>query len=143
MKIPVGSKALSGKIQADERLASSQVAHLPGRIEKLFVTFTGEQVYSGQKLARLYSPELITAQREFLEALKLKEINPALLEAARNKLRRWKIDEAVIDQLESTGEIHEAFTLFANAAGIVTNKRVSTGDYVEQGEALFDLINRQ
>ena len=47
---------LSGKIQADERLASSQVVHIPGRIEKLFVSFTGEQVNKGQKIATLYSP---------------------------------------------------------------------------------------
>ena len=50
---------LSGKVQPDERLASSQVAHVPGRIEKLFVSFTGEQVNKGQKIATLYSPELI------------------------------------------------------------------------------------
>ena len=63
---------VSGKIQADERRASSQVAHIPGRIEKLFVTFTSEQVNKGQKLATLYSPDLISAQRELLEALNYK-----------------------------------------------------------------------
>lgn len=132
---------LSGKIQPDERLASSQVAHVPGRIEKLFVSFTGEQVNKGQKIVTLYSPELVTAQRELLEALKLKDLNPDLIEAARNKLRYWKIGEAAIQQIEQEGEIQENFTVYADESGIVTNRRVSVGDYVKQGESLFDLMN--
>ncbi|MEL6944969.1 MAG: efflux RND transporter periplasmic adaptor subunit, partial [Bacteroidota bacterium] len=70
---------LSGKVQADERRASSQVSHLAGRIEKLYISFTGEQVRKGQKLADIYAPELITAQRELLEAKKLVDINPQLV----------------------------------------------------------------
>ena len=132
---------LSGKIQPDERLASSQVAHVPGRIEKLHVSFTGEQVNKGQKIATLYSPELITAQRELLEALKLKDLNPDLIEAARNKLRYWKIGETTIQEIEQEGKIREKFTVYADASGVVTGKRVSVGDYVKQGEPLFDLMN--
>jgi Cu(I)/Ag(I) efflux system membrane fusion protein len=132
---------LSGKVQADERLASSQVAHVPGRIEKLFVTFTGEQVRKGQKVATLYSPELITAQRELFEAIKLQDLNPGLLEAARNKLRFWKIGNATIDSIEQNGSIQETFTLHADESGVVTNRRVAIGDYLKKGEPLFDLMN--
>jgi len=132
---------LSGKIQPDERLASSQVTHVSGRIEKLFVSFTGEQVNKGQKIATLYSPELITAQRELLEALQLTDLNPDLIEASRNKLRYWKISESSIEQIEQQGEIQENFTVYADESGIVTNKRVSVGDYVKRGEPLFDLMN--
>ena len=132
---------LSGKVQADERLASSQVAHVPGRIEKLFVSFTGEQVEAGQEIARLYSPELITAQRELLEALKLQEISPGLLEAARNKLRYWKIGNSTIERIEQQGKIQETFTVYAEESGIVRQKKVAVGDYVQQGQALFELMN--
>jgi Cu(I)/Ag(I) efflux system membrane fusion protein len=132
---------LSGKIQADERRASSQVAHIPGRIEKLFVTFTSEQVNKGQKLATLYSPDLISAQRELLEALKLQDSYPNLVEAARKKLLFWKIGKETIEGIEKEGIIQETFTVFAESSGIVTNRRVSVGDYVRQGEALFDLMN--
>ena len=132
---------LSGKIQPDERLASSQVTHISGRIEKLYVSFTGEQVNEGQKMATLYSPELITAQRELLEALKLKDLNPNLVEAARNKLRYWKIGDRAIEQIEQKGKIQENFTVYADETGIVTNRRVSVGDYIKQGEPLFDLMN--
>ena len=132
---------LSGKVQADERLASSQVAHVPGRIEKLYVTFTGEQVRKGQKLADIYSPDLVTAQRELLEAIKIQSVSPGLLEAARNKLRFWKIGAATIQSIEETGDIQEIFSIYAQEAGIVTNRRVSVGDYLKQGEPLFDLMN--
>ena len=132
---------LSGKVQADERLASSQVAHVPGRIEKLYVAFTGEQVLVGQKLADIYSPDLIAAQSELLEALKLQSINPGLIEAARNKLRFWKIPNATITSIEENGTIQETFPLYAAESGIVTNRRVAVGDYLRQGEPLFDLIN--
>ncbi len=138
-----GSKTLrlSGTVQADERLASSQVAHVPGRIEKLYVTFTGEQVTKGQKLADLYVPELITAQRELLEARKLVDVSPGLLTAARNKLRYWKIPEATITRIEEEGTIQETFTVFADKSGVVTKKMVAVGDYVRQGEPLFALVN--
>lgn len=132
---------LTGKVQADERLASSLVSHVPGRIEKLFVSFTGEQVKKGQKLAMLYSPELIIAQRELLEAMKLENVNAGLIDAARNKLRFWKVGEETIKNIEKEGTLQETFTLYADETGIVTNRRVSVGDYVKQGEPLFDLMN--
>ncbi|MCB0633782.1 MAG: efflux RND transporter periplasmic adaptor subunit [Saprospiraceae bacterium] len=132
---------LNGKVQADERLAASQPAHVPGRIEQLFVTFTGEPVYKGQKLAILYSPELVAAQQELLEGLRLRATNPKLVESARAKLRYWKISEEAIDAIEKTGQIQENFTVYADATGVVTNRRISVGDYVKQGEALFDLMN--
>lgn len=132
---------LAGKIQADERQASSQVAHVPGRIEKLYVSFTGEEVSMGQKIADLYSPDLITAQRELLEAVKLQSINPGLLEAARNKLRFWKISDQTITKIESSGRIQEVFPLISTASGIVTKRKVSVGDHLQQGEPLLDLVN--
>lgn len=134
---------LSGKIQPDERLASSQVAHVSGRIDKLFVSFTGERVKKGQKIATLYAPALITAQRELLEALKLKDLNPDLVEAARNKLRYWKISETAIQEIEQKGAIQETFNVYADETGIVTDRKVSVGDYVNQGEPLFGLMNLQ
>lgn len=132
---------LSGKVQADERRASSQVAHIPGRIEKLYVSFTGEQVHKGQRLADLYSPEMITAQRELLEAKKMANVSPELLTAARDKLRYWKIPEATIQEIEEDGQIRETFPIYADATGIVTSRRVAVGDYVRQGGVLFDLVN--
>ena len=91
---------LYGKIQPDERLLVSQSAHVPGRIEQLMVNVTGEKVSKGQLIARIYSPELITAQKELLEAKTLSEKYPELLEAAREKLRAWKLTESQIAGIE-------------------------------------------
>ncbi len=132
---------LSGKIQADERHAASLVAHVSGRIERLYVSFTGEQVQKGQKIADIYAPDLIAAQQELLEALKLQALNPNLVVAARNKLRYWKINDATIEALELQGKIQETFSLYAESNGIVMNKRVAVGDYIRQGEALFEVVN--
>lgn len=132
---------LNGKIKADERRAASQVAHVPGRIEQLFVTFTGERVKAGQKLATVYSPELVTAQKELLEALRFAGTNMDLAEASRQKLRNWKIDEATIQQIQSSGEIISNVTIYADRAGVVMDKRVNVGDYIKQGEALFTLAD--
>jgi Cu(I)/Ag(I) efflux system membrane fusion protein len=132
---------LSGKIQADERTAASQVSHLPGRIEKLYVTFKGERVNKGQKVAEIYSPDLVAAQQELLEALKYQDVNASLLEAARKKLYYWKIPQNKISEIEQSGKIQEIFTIYAETSGVVSNQRVSVGDYVKRGEALFDLLN--
>lgn len=135
------SLTLSGKIQEDERLAASQVAHIDGRIEKLFVSFEGEKVRKGQRVASLYAPELIAAQRELLEAKKLEGTMPGLLEAARKKLEYWKISSARIQEIEESGKIQETVTLFADASGVVTGRKVAAGDYVKKGEVLLNLVS--
>ncbi len=95
---------LQGKIQADERRISALTARFGGRIEKLFVSFTGENVKKGQKLATIYSPELVTAQKELLEAISHKDIRPGLYKASRGKLRLWDLTEEQIDDIENKGE---------------------------------------
>lgn len=132
---------MTGKIQSDERLASSQVSHVPGRIEQLFVTFTGEEIRKGQKLATIYSPELVSAQRELIEATQWKDSRPQLLEAARNKLRYWKISDAAIEAIEKSGEVQPNITVYADQSGVVLKRRVAVGDYVKEGAVLFDITN--
>ena len=138
---PVKEVRLYGKVQVDERLQQSQVAHIGGRIEKLLVNFTGESVRKGQLLALIYSPDMITAQQELLEAAKSKETQPEIYAAANEKLRQWKLSEAQIAQIEQSGKTKTEFEVYANTSGIVTGKRVSTGDYVSQGNVLFDVSN--
>ncbi|MFT5780079.1 MAG: Cu(I)/Ag(I) efflux system membrane fusion protein [Crocinitomicaceae bacterium] len=132
---------LSGKIKADETTASSLVSHIPGRIEKLYVSFTGQSVYKGQRIAKIYSPNLITAQRELLEALKFKDSNPNLLEASKNKLRYWKVSAKEIERMINEKTIKEHFDIYAEHSGVIHTKKVSVGDHLGQGEALFELQN--
>ncbi len=97
---PVKEVQLYGTIQVDERLSQSQTSHVNGRIEKLFVSFTGENVRRGQPLATIYSPELLNAQQELIEAVKMKDLQPALLQAVREKLRLWKLTDQQIARIE-------------------------------------------
>lgn len=138
---PVQEVRLYGKVQADERLLQSQVAHIPGRIEQLMVNFTGEPVHQGQTLALIYSPELITAQQELLEAAKIKQAQPEIYEASKEKLRQWKLTNAQIASIESSGKPITNIKVVSNTTGIVTGRKVNNGDYISQGSVLYEIAN--
>ncbi|MFA5329920.1 MAG: efflux RND transporter periplasmic adaptor subunit [Prolixibacteraceae bacterium] len=132
---------LYGKVQTDERRIKTQAAHVPGRIEELRISFTGEQVRKGQVIARIYSPAMITAQEELLQAKMLKPEQPALVDAAREKLRQWKLTDDQIAAIEQGGKAQTVFDVTANVSGIVLTKKVNQGDYVQQGAALFEVVD--
>lgn len=132
---------LNGKVQADERLKYSQVTHISGRVEQLSINFTGEPVQKGQQLASLYSPELVTAQEELFAAQKIQDIQPGLFEAARQKLRNWKLSDAQIDEILAQGKARESFPILADVSGIVLEKRVKLGDYLSRGMPLYDIVD--
>ncbi|WP_258104518.1 efflux RND transporter periplasmic adaptor subunit [Marinoscillum sp. MHG1-6] len=132
---------LNGKVQEDERLITSQSTHFPGRIERLTLNFTGEYVSKGSTIAYLYSPQLVTAQEELLETYKIRESQPTLYQAAREKLKNWKLNDQQIDQIISTGKIEEEFPVRADQSGYVTSKKVNLGDYVKRGQTLYEIAN--
>jgi len=137
----VSGLMLSGKINENEKTNSIQTAHFGGRIEKLFVNSTGEKVYQGQKLALIYSPELVTAQKELLTTLESKAKDLTLYNAVRNKLKLWKLSEKQIDKIETSKSIITNFPVFANVSGIVTKKMVEEGNYVKEGQSLLMISN--
>ncbi|MBG0859425.1 MAG: efflux RND transporter periplasmic adaptor subunit [Bacteroidales bacterium] len=138
---PVKEVRLYGKVQADERSVQSQTSHMPGRIEKLLVNFTGETVNKGQPLAIIYSPELVTAQQELLEAAEIKQVQPEIYEAAKDKLRQWKLTESQISNIESSSKVQEDFEILSNTNGVIIARRVNNGDHVDQGTVLFDVTD--
>lgn len=138
---PEGELFLTGKVKADERQLASVTAKFPGRIEQLFVNFTGQVVRTGERLATIYSPELVTAQKELLEAASTKETYPELYTAAREKLRLWKLNENQIDEIEKTGKVRDQFDVLADKGGIVTQRNIAVGDYVGTGSVLFDVVD--
>ena len=115
---------LSGKIVENEKKNAIQVSYFSGRIEKLFINFTGEKIRKGQQLATIYSPELFAAQQELLTTVKLKESQPKLYDAVRNKLKLWKISDAQINNIESSGKVIENFPVYATVSGTVTEKMI-------------------
>ncbi len=138
---PVKQVRLNGKVQADERLVYTQSSHIPGRIEKLMVNFTGEFVSRGQPLAYVYSPDLVTAQEELFEARKISEMQPQLFAAAKDKLKNWKLSDHQIQGILNSGKIQEEFPVQADVSGYVTTKMINTGDYVRGGEPIYEIAD--
>ncbi|RIA09500.1 Cu(I)/Ag(I) efflux system membrane fusion protein [Flavobacteriaceae bacterium MAR_2010_72] len=132
---------LSGKIAENEEANAVQVSYFSGRLERLNISFTGEQVGKGQLLATVYSPELYAAQQELITAASLKESQPALYKAVRNKLKLWKLSENQINQIEETGKVQENVPIYATVSGTVTEKLVEQGDYIKQGQPLLKIAN--
>jgi membrane fusion protein, copper/silver efflux system len=138
---PVKSVRLNGKVQSDERLVFSQSSHIPGRIEKLLVNFTGEFVSKGQVIASVYSPDLLTAQEELFEAEKIKDSQPQLFNAAKEKLKSWKLSENQVEQILKAGTAKDVFDVQADVSGYVTKKMVNPGDYIRRGEAIYEIAD--
>lgn len=132
---------LSGKIVENEEANAVQVSYFSGRIEQLNVSFTGEEIRKGQLLATIYSPELYAAQQELITASSLKESQPALYKAVRNKLKLWKLSETQINQIEETGKVKENVPVYATVSGTVSEKLVEEGDYIKQGQPLLKIAN--
>jgi membrane fusion protein, copper/silver efflux system len=140
-KSPYKEVYLPGKVMPDERRISELTSRFPGRIEKLYVNFTGQKVRKGQILAKIYSPELVTAQRELFEAMKFQESNPGYYKAARNKLKLWDLNEKQIDDIVNSGDVQFYFDVLSPLTGTVTMRMVSLGDYVKEGTSLFEIID--
>ncbi len=138
---PLKVVRLNGKVQEDERLIFSQSSHIPGRIEDLLVNFTGDYVQKGQVIASVYSPDLVTAQEELFEAQKIKDSQPQLFEAAKAKLKNWKLTDEQISQILSSGTAQQTFDVRAEVSGYVTQKKVNTGDYVRRGQAIYEIAD--
>ncbi len=132
---------LTGKIAINEQKLAVITANYSGRIEKLFIDFTGQTVSKGQKLATIYSPELVTAQKELIEAAKFKEVNPALYNASKEKLRLWKITETQISEIENSGIVLTEFDVYADQSGVVIRRYISKGDFVNKGSVLFEIAD--
>ena len=139
--VPEKSIYLLGKVKADERNIAALTARFGGRIEKLYVNYTGQEVNKGQKLASIYSPNLNTAQRELIEAGKYKESNPSFYQATRSKLKLWDLSDKQIDAIEAGGEPSIYFDILAPISGTVTRRDVAIGDYIKEGNPLFEVTD--
>ena len=132
---------INGRIKVAENQKYSQTSHISGRIERLEIGFTGEKITKGQLLAWVYSPELVTAQKELLEAWKTRENAPQLYRASRAKLQNWKLSEKQIDQIIKKGTPQEQLPIYADVSGTILRKNVELGDYIKKGQTLFEVAD--
>ncbi|WP_366186626.1 efflux RND transporter periplasmic adaptor subunit [Flavobacterium ovatum] len=133
--------SLNGKIEVNEKAVYSQSSHIPGRIEKIQVSFVGEYVKKGQVVAYVYSPELASAQQELIEAYSVKDIQPQLFESVKIKLKNWKVADATIKNIISTGKVQDKFPIYADVSGYIIKKNVELGDYLQKGQTLYDVAD--
>ena len=132
---------LSGKISINDEQIAVQASYYAGRIERLFINYTGQEVQKGQVLATLYAPQLVAAQQELLTAAALKETQPQLYRAVRKKLQLWKLTDKEIEAIEVSGKVREYFPIRATVGGTVTALLGAEGDYLKEGQAIARVSN--
>lgn len=131
----------NARIAADETRLAKVTTKFDGYIQRLYVDFTGEAVRKGQPLFTIYSPDLLSAQQEYLLALRSSVHVPGLLEAARDRLRLWDISDADVRALERSGNPKTSLTIHSPASGVVTNKTAVAGARAMAGEPLYEIAN--
>jgi membrane fusion protein, copper/silver efflux system len=139
-----------GTITFDETGLYSVNTKFNGWIESLYVDFVGEKVEKGQPLFGIYSPDLLTAQQEYLIAVqqrkggsggKARKETDRLLDASRTRLAYWDFTDEQIAQLETAGKIQKTITVFSPAAGVVVKKDALKGHYVKAGEHQYEIAD--
>ena len=142
-----------GKVDYDETRVGTITSWVNGRIDKLFVDYTGSYVKRGQAMAKVYSPELFTAQAELIQAaaaLKrteqsqndiIKKTAARTLEASREKLRLLGLSKGQLQAIEKKGKPGRYVTLTAPMSGIVIKKDVNEGMYVKTGSPIYTLAD--
>ena len=142
-----------GNIDYDETRVKHITAWVPGRIDRLYVDFTGTRVNKGDHMVYLYSPELLSAQAELLQALKavenfkaggselIRRSILATLEAAREKLRLLGLTAEQIEQIEKTAKPVDHLTIYAPMGGVVIKKHRTEGTYVDTGTEIYTIAD--
>jgi Cu(I)/Ag(I) efflux system membrane fusion protein/cobalt-zinc-cadmium efflux system membrane fusion protein len=142
-----------GNITYDEKRIYAINTKFNGWIEKLYVNFIGEMVKKGQPLFDIYSPELVTAQEEYLLSLQynaslkespypsIREGAQRLLKASRTRLRYWDLSEKQIKKIENTGNVQKTITIYSPAKGVVIDKIAFQGHHVKAGEHLYKIAD--
>lgn len=118
-------------------------ARVSGWVEKLYANETGQLIRTGEPLLALYSPDLVTAQEEYLLARRLSATagGDSLVEATRRRLRLWNIADEDLSTLEQTGEVTRLVTIRSPYPGYIFDKGVVEGQMVRAGDRLFQIAD--
>lgn len=130
---------MTGKVIVDETRVAHVTARVAGRIDKVFADFTGKTVGRGAKLVSLYSPELLAAQEELIQALQ--NNNPAMAKAAREKLRLYELTSDQIKEIERRKTPSDHMTIFSPAAGAIIALNAVEGTYVKTGSRMYTIAD--
>jgi Cu(I)/Ag(I) efflux system membrane fusion protein len=141
-----------GQFQFNEQRLSTVTTKFEGYIEKLYVNSTGQPVRRGQPLMEVYSPELVSAQEEYLIAWNGRQSLSngtteslvgvgQLAESALKRLRNWDISDAQLQRLKKDGKATRTLTMYSPANGVVLEKTAVQGLRFMPGELLFKIAD--
>lgn len=141
------------KVDQPETQLASISARIGGRIDKLYLDFTGQQVRRGQTIASLYSPEVFSTAEEYRLALENRKrlgtgaeplaVSGAedLVNASRRRLELWGLTTQQLDEIASSAKPQIELPIYSTVSGIVTERKVTQGQYVNAGEVLFTITD--
>ena len=142
-----------GMLDYDETRLTHITAWVPGRLDRMFVDYTGIRVNRGDHMIELYSPELISAQEELIQGAKsLKRLGSAAsslvkrsteqsYKAAREKLRLLGLTERQVKEIEARGQASDRVTIYAPTGGVVVEKSATEGMYVQTGTRVYSIAD--
>ena len=142
----------TGKVDYDETKVTTITTKVMGWVEKLFVDFTGKYISKGQPLFEIYSPELVSTQEEYLQAIRyLKKVSNSsddvkngaqeLVNSAKRRLLYWDISEKDIDDIEKNNAPKKTLTIYSPVNGTVVDKMVFKGQQIMAGMELYKVAD--
>lgn len=142
-----------GFVVYDETRLATITAWIPGRIDRLYVDFTGAVVRKGDRMVNLYSPQLLSAQQELLQSIKaardltnnklstITATAQATVLASKEKLRLWGLTPQQIDEIVQRGKPSDHMTIMAPVSGVVIQRNGLEGMYVQTGTQLYTVAD--
>lgn len=142
-----------GKVDYDETRTAFITARVPGRLDRLFIDYTGVQVKQGDAMASIYSPDLLSARQELLQALQsvkaltnssstiIRDVSQSTVNSVREKLRLWGLTPEQIREIETQGKLTDHMTIYAPAGGVVVQKNAQEGSYVKTGDRIYTVAD--
>lgn len=145
---------ITGKVTYDETHLTHIHSKVSGYIEDVFADSVGKQIRAGDPLFTIYSPDLLATQRDFLLALKSRDLlrnstvasaasgSENLIAAARERLRLWDVTDQEIQSLETEGNVKRAITVYSPVSGVVMERTAyHHGTFVDPSKDLFTIVD--
>lgn len=148
-----GEKTFNGYVKINETKFAHISTAVSGKIVNMFVNFEGQVVRKGQKVLEIYSPELVSTQKEYLLALdNFNQVKTSgnriaidqaqsLVNSGKERLRLWEVTQGQIEELERTREVKTTTIQYSRYSGVVTKKLVHVGHWASPGEDILDIAD--
>lgn len=148
-----GAMDFNGYIKINEKNTAHISTPVMGKIVKMYVNFEGQNVRAGQPVFELYSPDLVSTQKEYILALdnydrikqSMNEFATAqaksLVDAARYRLKQWEMTSFQLDEIAKTREMMETIKVYSKYSGVITKKYKQEGHWPMAGEIIYDVAN--